>query len=195
MRVRRTERPWRRLARKAHTCLLWVRPGNPGRFTSAVLWGGTRLPYTIRRHGRDYWQAVAQVMPDYERRREEPRRCGAGLAWQRGRRLDQWRPVTGRECFHKGATWVRSVLESPPSALLYLLQQMVLSGYGPDARPVEAPVYFRAAFLWFGCSGYKLGCAPDGGDARPGVARRRGCTIANYRLARADRQIPENGIA
>ena len=34
-----------------------------------------------RGHGRDYWRAVARVMPDYERRREELRRCGAGLAW------------------------------------------------------------------------------------------------------------------
>ena len=32
-------------------------------------------------HGRDYWQAVGRVMPDYERRREDPRRCGVGLAW------------------------------------------------------------------------------------------------------------------
>ena len=34
-----------------------------------------------RGHGRDYWQAVGRVMPDYERRREDPRRCGVGLAW------------------------------------------------------------------------------------------------------------------
>ena len=34
-----------------------------------------------RGHGRDYWRAVGRVMPDYERRREELRRCGAGLAW------------------------------------------------------------------------------------------------------------------
>ena len=34
-----------------------------------------------RGHGRDYWQAVGRVMPDYERRREELRRCGFALAW------------------------------------------------------------------------------------------------------------------
>ena len=34
-----------------------------------------------RGHGRDYWQALGRVMPDYERRREELRRCGAALAW------------------------------------------------------------------------------------------------------------------
>ena len=34
-----------------------------------------------RGHGRDYWQAVGRVMPDYERRREDLRRCGGGLAW------------------------------------------------------------------------------------------------------------------
>ena len=34
-----------------------------------------------RGHGRDYWQAVGRVMPDYERRREDLRRSGVGLAW------------------------------------------------------------------------------------------------------------------
>ena len=34
-----------------------------------------------RGHGRDYWQAVGRVMPDYERRREDLRSCGIGLAW------------------------------------------------------------------------------------------------------------------
>ena len=40
--------------------------------------------------------------------------------------------------------------------LLYIIQQAVLTLYGPDARPVEAPVYFRVEFPWFGYSGYKL---------------------------------------
>jgi branched-chain amino acid transport system permease protein len=40
--------------------------------------------------------------------------------------------------------------------LLYILQQLVLTSYGPYARPVEAPVYFRIDFPWFGYSGYKL---------------------------------------
>ena len=34
-----------------------------------------------RGHGRDYWQAVGRVMPDYERRREDLRQCGAWMAW------------------------------------------------------------------------------------------------------------------
>ena len=34
-----------------------------------------------RGHGRDYWQAVGRVMPDYERRRDDLRACGVGLAW------------------------------------------------------------------------------------------------------------------
>ena len=34
-----------------------------------------------RGHGRDYWQALGRVMPDYERRREELRRRGGGLTW------------------------------------------------------------------------------------------------------------------
>jgi branched-chain amino acid transport system permease protein len=40
--------------------------------------------------------------------------------------------------------------------LLYIIQQVVLMTYGPNARPVEAPVGFRVVFPWFGYSGYKL---------------------------------------
>ncbi len=40
--------------------------------------------------------------------------------------------------------------------LLYVLQQLVLSFYGPYARPVPAPIQFRVEFPWFGYSGYKL---------------------------------------
>lgn len=34
-----------------------------------------------RGHGPDYWQALGRVMPDYERRREDLRQRGSGLAW------------------------------------------------------------------------------------------------------------------
>lgn len=40
--------------------------------------------------------------------------------------------------------------------LLYILQQTALLTYGPYARPVAAPIYFRVDFPWFGYSGYKL---------------------------------------
>ncbi len=40
--------------------------------------------------------------------------------------------------------------------LLYIIEQMVLILYGPDARPVTPPIYFRVSFPWFGYSGYKL---------------------------------------
>ena len=40
--------------------------------------------------------------------------------------------------------------------LLYIIQQLVLTFYGPDARPVVAPINFRVVFPWFGYSGYKL---------------------------------------
>lgn len=40
--------------------------------------------------------------------------------------------------------------------LLYIIQQLTLSIYGPEARPVVAPIYFRVEFPWFGYSGYKL---------------------------------------
>ena len=40
--------------------------------------------------------------------------------------------------------------------LLYIIQQSVLMAYGPEARPLEPPIYFRVQFPWFGYSGYKL---------------------------------------
>ena len=58
--------------------------------------------------------------------------------------------ILRRVNYHPESTIVATI------GLLYLLQQAVLSGYGPDARPVEAPLYFRVVFPWFGYSGYKL---------------------------------------
>ncbi len=40
--------------------------------------------------------------------------------------------------------------------MLFIAQQAVLMSFGPDARPVEPPIYFRVQFPWFGYSGYKL---------------------------------------
>ena len=40
--------------------------------------------------------------------------------------------------------------------LLFIAQQLALMSFGPDARPVEPPIYFRVQFPWFGYSGYKL---------------------------------------
>ncbi len=40
--------------------------------------------------------------------------------------------------------------------MLYILQQLALSFYGPEARPVEAPFTYRILLPWFGYSGYKL---------------------------------------
>ncbi len=40
--------------------------------------------------------------------------------------------------------------------LLYIFQQLALTFYGPDARPVPAPISFRIQFPGFGYSGYKL---------------------------------------
>ena len=40
--------------------------------------------------------------------------------------------------------------------LLYIIQQAVLTLYGPEARPVAAPFTYRIALPWFGYSGYKL---------------------------------------
>ena len=40
--------------------------------------------------------------------------------------------------------------------MLYIIQQLALTFYGPDARPVEAPFNYRILLPWFGYSGYKL---------------------------------------
>lgn len=40
--------------------------------------------------------------------------------------------------------------------MLYIIQQVVLIGFGPDARPVEAPFYYRIRLPWFGYSAYNL---------------------------------------
>jgi branched-chain amino acid transport system permease protein len=40
--------------------------------------------------------------------------------------------------------------------MLYVIQQLALTFYGPEARPVEAPFSYRVLFPWFGYSGYKL---------------------------------------
>ncbi|RUM97054.1 branched-chain amino acid ABC transporter permease [Pseudaminobacter arsenicus] len=40
--------------------------------------------------------------------------------------------------------------------LLYIIQQLALTFYGPQARPVDAPFTYRILFPWFGYSGYKL---------------------------------------
>jgi branched-chain amino acid transport system permease protein len=40
--------------------------------------------------------------------------------------------------------------------LLYIIQQLALTFYGPQARPVDAPFSYRILFPWFGYSGYKL---------------------------------------
>jgi branched-chain amino acid transport system permease protein len=40
--------------------------------------------------------------------------------------------------------------------MLYIIQQLTLTFYGPDARSVVAPFTFRIELPWFGYSGYKL---------------------------------------
>ncbi|MEX4008263.1 branched-chain amino acid ABC transporter permease [Neoaquamicrobium sediminum] len=40
--------------------------------------------------------------------------------------------------------------------ILYIIQQLALTFYGADARPVQAPFNVRIQLPWFGYSGYKL---------------------------------------
>ncbi|HER26205.1 MAG TPA: branched-chain amino acid ABC transporter permease, partial [Rhodospirillales bacterium] len=40
--------------------------------------------------------------------------------------------------------------------VLYIIQQVTLMTYGPDARPVPPPFNIRITLPWFGYSGYKL---------------------------------------
>jgi branched-chain amino acid transport system permease protein len=61
---------------------------------------------------------------------------------------DRW--ILRRVNYHPESTIVATI------GLLYVLQQAVLMLYGPDARPVAPPVYFKIQFPWFGYSGYKL---------------------------------------
>jgi len=60
------------------------------------------------------------------------------------------RLVLARLDYHPEATIVATI------GILYIIQQTALLTFGPDARPVEAPFYFRVQFPWFGYSGYKL---------------------------------------
>ncbi len=52
--------------------------------------------------------------------------------------------------YHPESTIVATI------GLLYIIEQLVLTFFGPDARPVDPPIYFRVVFPWFGYSGYKL---------------------------------------
>jgi branched-chain amino acid transport system permease protein len=60
------------------------------------------------------------------------------------------RLILRRLDYHPEGTIVATI------GLLYILQQAVLTLYGPDARPVASPWYFTVTFPWFGYSGYKL---------------------------------------
>jgi branched-chain amino acid transport system permease protein len=60
------------------------------------------------------------------------------------------RLVLRRVDYHPESTIVATI------GMLYILQQAVLTLYGPDAHPVTPPVYFKIEFPWFGYSGYKL---------------------------------------
>jgi branched-chain amino acid transport system permease protein len=40
--------------------------------------------------------------------------------------------------------------------LLYIIQQLALTFYGPEARPVPPPFNYRLSLPWFGYSAYKL---------------------------------------
>jgi len=40
--------------------------------------------------------------------------------------------------------------------LLFVIQQLALSVFGADAKPVAAPFTYRIVFPWFGYSGYKI---------------------------------------
>jgi len=52
--------------------------------------------------------------------------------------------------YHPESTIVATI------GVLYAIQSVTLMVFGPEARAVEAPMYFRIQFPWFGYSGYKL---------------------------------------
>jgi branched-chain amino acid transport system permease protein len=75
--------------------------------------------------------------------------------------------------------------------LLYILEQTVLMSYGPYARPVAAPIYFRVDFPWFGYSGYKLVVAGAAGLllVLAGLALSRTTLGLHLRATQQDREI------
>jgi branched-chain amino acid transport system permease protein len=77
--------------------------------------------------------------------------------------------------------------------LLYILQQLVLTTYGPYARPVTAPVYFRVDFPSFGYSGYKLVVAAVAGAllAATWIALSRTRLGLYMRATQQDREIAQ----
>ena len=60
------------------------------------------------------------------------------------------RLVLARLNYNPEATIVATI------GMLYIIQQLVLTFYGPEARPVTAPFTYRIVLPWFGYSGYKL---------------------------------------
>jgi branched-chain amino acid transport system permease protein len=70
--------------------------------------------------------------------------------------------IVGAMAFAADGLILRRINYQPESTivatigLLYIIQQLVLTLFGADARPVSPPIYFRVAFPWFGYSGYKL---------------------------------------
>jgi branched-chain amino acid transport system permease protein len=60
------------------------------------------------------------------------------------------RTVLSRLKYDPEATIVATI------GMLYVIQQVVLMTYGPDARPVQPPFDFRIQLPWFGYSAYKL---------------------------------------
>jgi branched-chain amino acid transport system permease protein len=60
------------------------------------------------------------------------------------------RLVLRRLNYHPEATIVATI------GMLYIIQQLALTFYGADARPVQAPFNVRIQLPWFGYSGYKL---------------------------------------
>jgi branched-chain amino acid transport system permease protein len=70
--------------------------------------------------------------------------CVAGVA------LATERLVLRRLDYNPEATIVATI------GLLFVIQQLALSLFGADAKPVSPPFSYRVVFPWFGYSGYKL---------------------------------------
>jgi branched-chain amino acid transport system permease protein len=94
---------------------------------------------------------------------------GAVIAWYASTMLGSYLMalviaplIVGGIAFLADRLVLRRIDYSPESTivatigLLYILQQLVLTVYGPYARQVVTPFYFRVDFPWFGYSGYKL---------------------------------------
>ena len=95
------------------------------------------------------WAIVDRLSAAIRRSASSPRWCVSPLIVGAVALVAE-RLVLRRLNYNPEATIVATI------GMLYIIQQLALTFYGPEARPVEAPFNYRILLPWFGYSGYKL---------------------------------------